>query len=508
MRLATITSALTLAFATFLAGASHADEPAKTPQDADLENDPVEPAIRRRAATQAALLPAKLSVPKSAMRDYDAPKPNRDAIDFARAGAHVLFANAVVFQFDWWTRRDYIYMTGADIKRNFKEGFEWDRDPLQTNFFGHPLHGSFYHTGARAAGLDFWESIPFSLGGSLMWEFMGENELPSANDLAATTLGGVFLGEAMHRVSSQILDDSRSGGARLQRELLATLIDPSRGFDRLLTGKAWQTGDRPVPRFTRVGFDVGVDRVRADNFTSRPTVEQPGPSLLAAAHVEYGDLLPMPGKETIGPLETFDLYAAMNLLRSEVAGAQVFQRGVLIGFSSNLSRDESPVRDNNVFGFFQTFDFQGANLATYGAAGFGPGDEIVLRSHRFGHLRLGAGLEWVPVLGVASKNTGSSVRTYNIATGGSGGLYAAWDLGKIGRLGLRSKTYVGSVVDGATGAEIISNTRASYEVDVIPNIVGLGLAPTFTARTTNYHEGPDQRGTQIATQFYMVVHTQ
>lgn len=44
-----------------------------------------------------------------------------------------------------------------------------------------------------------------------MWEFFGESDPPAINDLIATTIGGVAIGEITHRVSDVLLDDRERG---------------------------------------------------------------------------------------------------------------------------------------------------------------------------------------------------------------------------------------------------------------------------------------------------------
>lgn len=87
----------------------------------------------------------------------------------------------------------------------------WDNDQFSTNQFAHPYHGSLYFNSARTHGLNFWESCPYVLGGSLMWEFWGENEPAAINDVFSTTFGGIAIGEVLYRTSALALDDSQSG---------------------------------------------------------------------------------------------------------------------------------------------------------------------------------------------------------------------------------------------------------------------------------------------------------
>jgi hypothetical protein len=129
---------------------------------------------------------------------------------------------------------------------NIKTGWEWDTDRFGINFIGHPYSGTLTFNAARSNGYTFWQSFPFAVGGSLMWEYLGENTLPSYNDIINTPVNGAFLGEIFYRISSNILDDRTRGTQRFFRELAAGLIDPARGFNRLLQGKSFRHTNKEV----------------------------------------------------------------------------------------------------------------------------------------------------------------------------------------------------------------------------------------------------------------------
>ncbi len=116
-------------------------------------------------------------------------------------------------------------------------GWEWDQDRFGNNFLSHPMMGSFYYGAARSNGYSFWESAPIVFAGSYMWKIFGENGTPEREDLINTTFDGIVLGEVMYRLSSNILDDRATGRERVLREIFAGLVDPVRGFNRLLQGK-------------------------------------------------------------------------------------------------------------------------------------------------------------------------------------------------------------------------------------------------------------------------------
>jgi len=158
------------------------------------------------------------------------------------AAAEIVGINVTVWAYDRYIKHEpWAYIGWDTIKANLRRGLEWDRDEFSTNFFGHPLHGGFFYSAARSSGLRFSESAAYTLGGSLMWEFLMENNLASINDLLTTTSGGVFLGEMQYRMSSLVLDERAVGFDRFWRELTAGLIDPGRALNRLFSGEAWRT---------------------------------------------------------------------------------------------------------------------------------------------------------------------------------------------------------------------------------------------------------------------------
>ena len=158
-----------------------------------------------------------------------------------RAALETFGINAGVWAFDRYIlQEDFAKINLHTIHQNIKTGFVWDNDQFSTNLFAHPYHGSLYFNTARSNGLNFWESAPYALGGSLMWEIVAEREPPAMNDLIATTVGGIALGEFTHRMSSLVLDDSKRGFPRFMSEFIGTLISPIRGLNRMITGDMWK----------------------------------------------------------------------------------------------------------------------------------------------------------------------------------------------------------------------------------------------------------------------------
>lgn len=130
--------------------------------------------------------------------------------------------------------------TMKSIRNNFKSGFAWDDDNFYINYPCHAMHGAYYYNSGRSNGLNLLQSIPYTLIGSLSWEFLGENEQPSINDVITTTVSGTLFGEVIHLMAQEIVDESERGGKRFLQEAVAALVNPVEGFHRLISGRAWR----------------------------------------------------------------------------------------------------------------------------------------------------------------------------------------------------------------------------------------------------------------------------
>ncbi len=105
---------------------------------------------------------------------------------------------------------------------NMENGWVWDLDDFAVNQIGHPYQGNNYFNAGRANGLSFYESAAMAAFGSATWEYFGETNHASLNDFINTTLGGIAIGEVLHRAAWLIRDPRASGRGRLWREIGAT----------------------------------------------------------------------------------------------------------------------------------------------------------------------------------------------------------------------------------------------------------------------------------------------
>lgn len=236
--------------------------------------------------------------------------------------------NMAVWGFDRFImNEDFARINWHTIQRNFRKGPVWDTDKFSTNLFSHPYHGSLYFNAARSNGLNFWQSIPFTTGGSLMWEFFMETEPPSINDMLATTFGGVELGEVTYRLSDLFIDNRSTGAERVGREVLAGIISPVRAINRLITGEAWKYSRFKGRSYTSVpvNFIVNVGpRFLAEQENSKHGTT----SMNLMFNLDYGDPF---YDEFYSPYEWFRFRFGMDFFSSQPLISQVNAIGAIWG---------------------------------------------------------------------------------------------------------------------------------------------------------------------------------
>ncbi len=248
---------------------------------------------------------------------------------------------------------------------NLHEGFHYDDNEFRTNQYIHPFNGSTYYNSGRANGLNFWRSSIVGITGAFVWEAFGETHPMSWNDQLNTSLGGIAVGEMSYRVSSLVLDNTATGAGRTWREIGAFLIDPVRGFNRLLSGKSSRVHDNPVdpidwrPIGQRNVVALGA-RIIGEGESISENTETHGFLELTHAHGSIFE------NDRRGPFDYFDLNAQINF-GDKVPLGKALIRGNL--WSTPLGESSSP---NHVFSIAQHFDYINSNAYEFGAQSFGP----------------------------------------------------------------------------------------------------------------------------------------
>jgi hypothetical protein len=245
-------------------------------------------------------------------------------------------------------------ITPATWWANMQQGWVWDLDDFMVNQLGHPYQGNNYFTTGRANGLSFWESAGVTAFGSGTWEYFGETNHASVNDLINTTLGGIALGEMFHRTAWLVRDTRATGRSRRMKEIAASVIDPITGVNRFLSGDSARVSEKPpefVPTqlagYTSVGALWRGSNTRAIDSAGEPFLEM---DLL------YGD--PTEGR-TRTPYDAF----AVRLRFGGGAGfSEARVRGRLLGQPFHGQRFQLNI--------LQAYDFAQNKAYQFGAQSF------------------------------------------------------------------------------------------------------------------------------------------
>ena len=364
-----------------------------------------------------------------------------------QAAAEATAINVGVQLFDRYAlKSDFAQTTLRTLKRNFTDGMVWDNDFFITNLFAHPYHGNLYFNAARTNGLTFWESAPYALGGSLMWEFLGETEPPAINDVIATSMGGMAIGEMTHRLSRTVLDDRDRGFRRFLREAAATIANPIQGLHRIISGDAWRvrSDHYRYHDYSKIPVDVAFStgwRYLADDGALFRGVHAPYLNMV----LTYGT--PVDGERHTTPYDFFDVDATISM-----GGGQPLVNNLqIVGrmWRTSILDKKDMAGEFGIYQHFNYFDAKpiedGSELTPYRiseAAGFGPG--FILSLPQMGGL---SKLEQrVFLSGILLGDTKSDYfnvieRDYNMGSGFSIKSKTQLDFGKFGRFILNAKYF-------------------------------------------------------------------
>ncbi len=378
---------------------------------------------------------------------------------------HVADDSTAVLSFDAW-------------KSNIVQGMEWDRDAFQTNMWAHPYHGGTYFNAARSNGYNFWQSAAWSWGGSFLWETFGENNRPAVNDWMSTAIGGIGLGEVLHRFSLLVWDNSGTGFGRTAREFAGFLVNPLGGFNRLVRGEWTKVGPNPEDRFPsasagalRLGYrwigEGGRDEPQSGGFLS--------------FDYRYGDAF----KDFGRPFDAFEFTA-------QLYGNNEVQRMGLVHLTGSLYGTElkKTEKADHVFHLAQHFDY--VNIRTLETGGSSLSATFLSRWdvseswNVFTRIEPSALLIW----GVNSEYSDFTKRDYDFGSGA--GLRA--------RIGLQNQSGAGvgltylllwqHTLNGAIGDHVIQLGGVQGYVPVYKKL-GLGATWFLNVRNSYYRDYPN-----------------
>ena len=371
------------------------------------------------------------------------PEPKR----YWQAAAEATGINVGVQLFDrYGISSDFAQTTLNSLKRNFTDGMVWDNDFFITNLFAHPYHGNLYFNAARSNGLSFWESAPYALGGSAMWEFLGETEPPAINDIIATTCGGIAIGEMTHRLSRTVLDDRDRGTSRFLREAAATIINPIQGLHRIFSGDAWRmrSDHYRYHDFNKIPVDMSFSvgwRYLADDGALFRGIHAPYVNIT----LMYGT--PVDGERHTTPYDFFDLET-----NAAFGGGQPFINTLnIVGrlWSTPIFDKKDMAGEFGIYQHFNYYDAKpikdGSELTPYRiseAAGFGPGFILSLpQTGAITKLEQRIFTSGILLGGTKSDYFNVIERDYNMGSGFSVKSKTQIEFGKLGRFMLNAKYF-------------------------------------------------------------------
>ena len=369
---------------------------------------------------------------------------------------------------EYLTREGWANISIQSASHNIKYGFTWDSDGFMMNQFYHPYHGASYFNAARSNGLNFWESIPYALGGSLMWEYFMEIERPSYNDLLNTTISGITLGEITYRVSNLVTDESARGGERIIRELAALIIDPMHAFNRALKGKPWKLGTKPKKKNSKIDLSIGTNTLFINrNFQNNYFY------LLLKFDLRYGDKFKSVKHDK--PFEYFRVHSEVSFTEgNNIIG--ISASGVL--WDKNINAFNTK---NNVIGLYKEFDLLFNSIYKFSASSLTGEISYLTKLSANSQIQNSLGGTLVLIGSSNSKYSAEVGRDYNLGPGLAFRFFSNLYLKNSWLIFFKYKQFWIHVLNGIKGDEFIGlfNLGVNYDFN---KILGVGMDAVFYER--------------------------
>jgi hypothetical protein len=276
------------------------------------------------------------------------------------------------FQNEYVHDSNYVQVSPRTWWRNLERGFEFDQNKFDTNNFYHPWNGALFYSAGRSTGLGFWGSSATAVAGGFLWECCGETLKMSANDVISTSLGGIAMGEMIHRLGSVILDNRDQGASRVVREAAIFPVDIVRGFNRMLFRDQYNSPNPEQPldwRPRRLGalLSLGARQVGNEGELSGEGAKT---APFVDLFVAYGSVF---DNERRRPYDSFWMHTQINFSDSvDPAGLLTIRGDVL---SKPLGE---PGLRSGAIALVQQFDYVNQRTWEFGAQSLGLG-----LSHRF-----------------------------------------------------------------------------------------------------------------------------
>jgi hypothetical protein len=290
-----------------------------------------------------------------------------------------------------------------------------------------------------------------------MWEYFGENTLPSINDLINTTVTGAFVGEITYRLSSDFLDDRTTGSERVFRELLAGIINPGRAFARLLQGKLTRVTPEEIYQKEPLNmtFSAGPHVVNNGRRFGAGSTDE-----MLSLQLDYGNPFEQRSRKLF---DYFILRGNLTFGAGRKVVDNVIGQGILFGRNVQYGHLDMLV------GAFQHYDFWDNKTFELGTIAFGGGVVSKLslseKSNLYWDLQLGL----VPLAGNSTQlgPDTSQFRDYNYGGGGETKFETTLNLGSWVNLTFKGYYYWIHTYVGIAGESFIGIIKPSVAFRIL-----------------------------------------
>jgi hypothetical protein len=211
------------------------------------------------------------------------------------------------------------------------EAVRFDDNAFNTNVISHPLDATGWYLIFRGNHLRPFESFLLTAAYSVFWEFMVEyREVASINDMIATPMGGIAIGEPLVQTSAFL----RAGSPSPFGRGLAALLNPFDAINGALDGTAPYGGEPSDPFGLAVAYPHTLELAAGVGNASFPGGLAETELLLAArAEVDARADLPEPGHNLrlVGPGAINRVLVQTALTEREAAEVELATKVGLIG---------------------------------------------------------------------------------------------------------------------------------------------------------------------------------
>ncbi|MCX6558817.1 MAG: DUF3943 domain-containing protein [Candidatus Aminicenantes bacterium] len=384
-----------------------------------------------------------------------------------------------------------------------KNGWEWDTDLFGINFFFHPYSGGAFFNSARANGYCYYSSFPFVVLGSLLWEYFGETTRPAYNDIINTSVSGALFGEILYRISSNILDDRKTGSERVIREILAAIISPGRAFSRLLQGKLKRVTPKEVYQKEPLNLALAGGAHWFNTGKGLGKMGASGVSGILGIQMDYGDPF------EIRPRKPFDYFKfRIDLSYGKNVGTKYLDN--VVGYGLLFGKTIHSGKLEMLVGAFQHYNYWDSQIFEIGALGFGAGILARLQLFKNSDFQTALHLGLIP-LGASNSpyvdivEGGVHLRNYDYSGGGEAKFEGTLNIAKKGQVTVIYYIYWLHTYIGPEGDKIISIFKPRIAIKLSRNL-SLGFEYTYYLNNSYLLYLPDVHKSESEQKIYLMLY--